>query len=300
MGEYDNAGFPLSYCLLTTAQAVSNGKRKRALQNWAQRLKERYGIEPRFVHVDKDMSEIGMIQAVWRLAKIMICWWHMKRALNTRISASKISTTPYTAKRANNAHDRFPFIDPTFRPPGRADRNEYEGGRLEDDDIEEDLGEDNIPPTQSNRSWATQTMITIPARQPHCQTRSSTRRMMEYASSTSGLESEAAIESEANAAGTASKRTFCPPECQEPLIEMFEDAYCAHPMLPGYAANHPEAIYEWGVKRIYKFCTEKDLRELWAYLWMNWLRPERWKLWARSANPVEISVLKTTMIMESQ
>ena len=104
---------------------------------------------------------------------------------------------------------------------------------------------------------------------------------MEYASSTSGLESEAAVKkSEANAAGTASKCTFCLPECREPLIEMFEDAYCAHLMLPGYAVNHPEAIYEWGVKHIYKFCGEKDLWELWAYLWMNWLHPECWKLWA--------------------
>lgn len=95
----------------------------------------------------------------------------------------------------------------------------------------------------------------------------------------------------------APKCAFCPQEYQEPLVEMFEDAYCAHLMLPGYAANHPDAIYmyEWAVKRIYRLCAKNDLRELWAYLQMNWLRPEHWQLWAQSANPNKISVLKITI-----
>ena len=64
------------------------------------------------------------------------------------------------------------------------------------------------------------------------------------------------------------------------VVDMLSDAYNAHPFIPGYAAPHPTAIYQWAVQRIYQFCFEHDLRELWAYLWMNWLRPERWKLWA--------------------
>ncbi|KAF8886850.1 hypothetical protein CPB85DRAFT_1232284 [Mucidula mucida] len=35
MGEYDNDGFPLAYCLLTTATAVEQGKRTSALEAWA-------------------------------------------------------------------------------------------------------------------------------------------------------------------------------------------------------------------------------------------------------------------------
>ena len=34
-------------------------------------------------------------------------------------------------------------------------------------------------------------------------------------------------------------------------------------------------------------------------LWMNWLRPERWILWAHSAHPNMIPILKTTMMVES-
>ena len=297
MGEYDNAGFPLTYCLLTTAQAVSNGKRKQALQNWAQQLKERYGVIPRFVHVDKDMSEIGMAQAVWQLAKIMICWWHMKRAINKRIATAKISTTPYTSKCANAAHKLFSFIDATFRPSGRPDKNECEGGKL--DDTDSNIDEEEEQALATRRPWATQTTIKLPARLPRRQTRSIAHRAAENTATDDEEESESEADS-ADKDDSNAKRTFCPPEFRGTLIEMLEDAYCAHPFLPGYAANHPDAIYEWAVQRIYKLCSNRDLRELWAYLWMNWLRPERWKLWARSANPDEISILKTTMIMESQ
>ena len=100
--------------------------------------------------------------------------------------------------------------------------------------------------------------------------------------------------------GTETKHTFCPLEFRDKIIKMLEEAYCAHPMIPGHAADHRDAIYEWATRRIYIFCKENDLRELWAYLWMNWLCLERWELWARSTCPDEIAILKTTMICESQ
>ncbi|KAJ3782228.1 hypothetical protein GGU10DRAFT_275997, partial [Lentinula aff. detonsa] len=51
-------------------------------------------------------------------------------------------------------------------------------------------------------------------------------------------------------------------------------------------------------EQMYGFCKEYDLHELWAYLWENWYRPLRWRLWARST-VAEITILKTTMICES-
>ena len=59
IGEYDNVGFPLSYCLLTTASSVDDGKRTRALEAWVTLLRSKHGVVPRFVHIDKDMAEIG-------------------------------------------------------------------------------------------------------------------------------------------------------------------------------------------------------------------------------------------------
>lgn len=46
MGEYDNAGFPVTYLLLSTA--------------WDQ-----YDVIPIFIRSDKDMGEIGCAKSVW-------------------------------------------------------------------------------------------------------------------------------------------------------------------------------------------------------------------------------------------
>lgn len=65
MGEYDNAGFPMSYCLLSTATAINLGKWKQAIAAWLQCLRDTYGVYPLFIHSNKDMGEIGAAQGVW-------------------------------------------------------------------------------------------------------------------------------------------------------------------------------------------------------------------------------------------
>lgn len=132
MAEYDNAGFPLSYCLLSTATSMEIGKRTKALTAWATCVRDKYGIEPEFAHVDKDMAEIAMLRRVWRGIKIQICWWHLRKAVRERLAKRKLSTTPYNAQRA---HQQFPFIDTTFVPRTRADRQEYEGSFLDESDV---------------------------------------------------------------------------------------------------------------------------------------------------------------------
>ncbi|KAJ7833625.1 hypothetical protein B0H14DRAFT_2364226, partial [Mycena olivaceomarginata] len=94
-------------------------------------------------------------------------------------------------------------------------------------------------------------------------------------------------------------RTFCPARYRDSILTMLEKHYCAHPLLPGYAHPSSEGIRRWAVMQMYKFCFEHGLREVWAYLWENWYRPSRWKLWARSVHE-QIPVLKTTMILENQ
>ncbi|KAJ3792935.1 hypothetical protein GGU11DRAFT_651569, partial [Lentinula aff. detonsa] len=91
---------------------------------------------------------------------------------------------------------------------------------------------------------------------------------------------------------------FCPPELRESVLGKIEAHRHAHPLIPGYSAPTPEGIYYWAVKQMYGFCKEYDLHELWAYLWENWYRPLRWRLWARST-VAEITILKTMMICES-
>ncbi|KAJ7577132.1 hypothetical protein C8J56DRAFT_1007246 [Mycena floridula] len=278
MGEHDNAGFPLTYCLLTTAQAVGIGKRKRALEAWAKVLRDKYGINPKFVHLDKDMAEIGMAQDVWK-AKIQLCWWHMREALKRRLALAKLSTTPYNPTRANQC---FPFIDPQFKPPGHPDKNKHEGGQLP-----EDTG--TAQPILHERPWALSIRIPRPTLtvEPTLTIRIPGRAEEEDKDDDDSGEDE-----------EDTKRTFCALEHRTKILTLVEKVYCAHPLIPGYAASNPKAIHEWGTKILYNFCVSEDLREVWAYLWENWLRPGRWELWARSAN-AEIPVLKTTMILES-
>lgn len=103
MAEHDGTGYPLTYCLLSTATSIEIGKRIKALKAWVSHLRDEYNIDPDFCHLDKDMGEIGMARGVKK----------------------KLSTTPYNGERA---WEQFAFIDLHFRPPGMADVEEYEGG----------------------------------------------------------------------------------------------------------------------------------------------------------------------------
>jgi hypothetical protein len=143
MGEYDNAGFPLTYCLLSTATAIDTGKRKKAIAAWSRCLRDKYGVSPVFIHSDKDMGEIGAVQDTWE-AKINLCWWHLRRAVRTRLAKSKLATSPYNV---NRAIAEFIFIKRDFIPPGTGvDIDDYEGGIP---DIE-------LPPLVNDEAVATQ------------------------------------------------------------------------------------------------------------------------------------------------
>jgi hypothetical protein len=95
------------------------------------------------------------------------------------------------------------------------------------------------------------------------------------------------------------RQTFCVVEYRQTIINMIEWHYCTHPLIPRYSHPSPEGIRAWAVKQTYGYCIERDLREVWAYLWENWYQRGRWELWAWSCHP-KIPILKTTMILESQ
>ncbi|KAK6980482.1 hypothetical protein R3P38DRAFT_3454115, partial [Favolaschia claudopus] len=50
---------------------------------------------------------------------------------------------------------------------------------------------------------------------------------------------------------------------------------------------------------MYQFCKQRNLREVWGYMWANWYSPKRWVLWARSADPDRLSRLRTSMTVEN-
>ncbi|KAJ3819898.1 hypothetical protein F5880DRAFT_1031187 [Lentinula raphanica] len=231
------------------------------------------------------MAEIGAINTVWPDTCIRICWWHQRKAIRERINKGKLSTTPYNAERA---HSVFAFIARDFVPPGRPDPGEHEGGR-------EGGGRDTTKDTTDSEVDPNAIFIRLPATQP----RPSQVHIEETVSlkiripplGTLGTTEDGDQES-------SSRRNFCPQSLRDSVVAKIEAHRHAHPLIPGYSAPTSQGIYHWAVKQMYNLCVEHDLRELWAYLWENWYRPRRWKLWARSAID-EITILKTTMICES-
>lgn len=365
MAEHDNAGFPLSYCLLSTATAIDQRKRTKALTAWAKCLKNNYSVNPTFVHVDKDMAEIGMVIDVWS-AKVSLCWWHLRRAVRTQLANGKLSTTPYNVTRA---HSEFSFISPDFKPMGNTDKREYEGGEHAQTDSCKNVP---IAASEATTSKPTNTMappstaltplapsatapsgssipisatiptltnslntlsIRLPQRtvsrnQPGVlitptgkenridlsalvKTKGGTQKKLTIrllppqqpkeglATTTAAAKGGAETDEESETEEPAKRRTFCPAIHRDDIIDMMEAHYCAHPLIPGYAPPNPDGIRKWAVQKVYNYCFNNTLPEVWAYLWENWYRRGRWELWARSAHSM-IPILKTTMILESQ
>ncbi|KAJ7208035.1 hypothetical protein GGX14DRAFT_567335 [Mycena pura] len=291
LAEHNNAGFPLSYCLLSTASSVSIGKRKRALTAYGECLRDTYNIDAKFAHTDKDLAEIAMLKAVWN-CKISQCWWHVSDAMGKHLKKAKLSTTPYNSMRA---HTEFSFIDVAFVPPGKSDPTEFEGGILELNESSEETANPSrltfvLPPSQHPSAPSAPVPPRLDAsgipllRIPPLPRANGGDVEME------GDDGDEETES--------SRRQFCAAEKREPIMKMMKPHAFAHPLIPGYCHPSKEGIRYWAVKEMYDYCVEHDLREAWAYMWENWYRPGRWELWVHSAHPT-IPRLRTTMICES-
>ncbi|KAJ7852750.1 hypothetical protein B0H13DRAFT_2581548 [Mycena leptocephala] len=291
------------------------------------------------------MAEIGMLKDVWD-AKISLCWWHLRRAVRTRLAITKLTTTPYDPGRVNT---EFSFIDVAFVPTAQADGTEYEGavpdtvtpvpdsllklsvkvvrlneegrmrakGQAEVRSVKH-LGEEPITIIEGKENEVPETHGAVRTRagrvtKPTQNTEAADPKILNRAMNARvtgarpadpkpaktrdpepGDESE-----EEEGEDKPSRRTFCPARLREPIVNMMEKHFCAHPLLPGYAHPSAEGIKRWAVTQMYKFCVEHGLQEVRDYLWENWYRSSRWELWARSIHE-EIPVLKTTMILESQ
>lgn len=306
LGEYDNTGFPLSYCLLSTVTSVEEGKRTKALEAWGTILRDKYGLMPRFVHTDKDMGEIGMSKRVWPSAKHQLCWWHEREAVRKRLKGN-LPTSPYNVLRAQA---EYRFIESTFKPRGRADCTDVEGtvpGEVQQQ--EPPVNDTNSPPFHEDNPNSIK--IRIPTSQAiktsvstsvpvDCNPESLKIRIPLLSTLRDGQAPTSAENEESGDEANNTRQTFCPLEHRDAVVNMMERHFCAHPLIPGYSAPTPEGIKAWAVKQIYEFCVDHGLPNLWAYLWENWYRRGRWELWARSANAAEIPRLKTTMMVEAQ
>lgn len=93
----------------------------------------------------------------------------------------------------------------------------------------------------------------------------------------------------------------CPPDLQNQVIDLVRKHFNMHPKIPVNAAGQfltANEIRKIAVNEIYKFCFEKELVLLWAYLWSAWYKKTRWTLWARSTH-TKIPLGKTNNLIES-
>jgi len=89
-------------------------------------------------------------------------------------------------------------------------------------------------------------------------------------------------------------------EERDTVLEMICRHFNAHPLIPDRNGTFKtsEAIHRDSIAEMYGWCKARNYFRMWAYLFVNWYKPEQWQLWARSSNAHEIPVLKTTMIVE--
>jgi hypothetical protein len=104
LAEVEGTGVPLAYCLvelLKPPQAnpaqkkpirADPGATAYIIQQFLERLKN-FGFNPRCVAIDKDLSEIAAVTAVWSGVKVQLCYWHVKRAVSTKLNSSKSTNT---------------------------------------------------------------------------------------------------------------------------------------------------------------------------------------------------------------
>jgi hypothetical protein len=121
MAEVEGFGVPISYILLDTAHSLAPQKRRRALAAWLCAMRDQYGLDPEFVHTDKDFGEIGAVKDAWPRAKHQLCYWHLRKAVRERMASSRLSTAPYHPFEANR---EFGFINLDFLPrccPNKSD-----------------------------------------------------------------------------------------------------------------------------------------------------------------------------------
>jgi len=94
---------------------------------------------------------------------------------------------------------------------------------------------------------------------------------------------------------------FAPKEFRDAILDMIVYHFHLHPMIPNDQNQYFTADEIWfiSVREMYQFCVQKDLRNVWAYMWTNWYQKSTWRLWARSASSDKMGLYKTTMLVEA-
>src|SRR6516164_4784086 len=129
LAEVDGTGVPLAYCFMDVFTDNSRGVRRadpgattHLLDQFLRPLRKA-GFNPTFFGTDKDFSEISAIRQVCPEATIQLCYWHARRAIRQKLTASH-KTNTQAEYRPLEAQELIPDLEicwgsiPTNRPNG--------------------------------------------------------------------------------------------------------------------------------------------------------------------------------------
>ena len=105
LAEFDNTGIPLAYLFMQVTASASKrpgvdqeapkadqGATTAVLYDFLLELRE-LGLNPTFMGTDKDLSELSAIAKTWPGCSIQLCYWHVKRAIRTKLNTSSSTKT---------------------------------------------------------------------------------------------------------------------------------------------------------------------------------------------------------------
>ncbi|SAL95028.1 hypothetical protein [Absidia glauca] len=115
VANVQGSGYPISNMIMNvdsrTNPANQDTHRVAVLKLFFRAMKDR-GLNPTFMFCDKDMVRINAIEATWNPSVIRLCFWHLKRAVKTKLGQPK-SDPMYNPFQAQH---EFPFIRTDFAP----------------------------------------------------------------------------------------------------------------------------------------------------------------------------------------
>jgi hypothetical protein len=110
MAIVDGTGFPLSYLFLATGR---NRPVTRTITEWFGALKTKRLGNIQTVYTDKDLAQINAARATWSNVNIQLCLWHVKRAVEQKLSSRASQQSRYNPQ---DAHRLCSVIDETWQP----------------------------------------------------------------------------------------------------------------------------------------------------------------------------------------
>ncbi|KAK7034387.1 SWIM-type domain-containing protein [Favolaschia claudopus] len=278
LGEVFGSGLPVGFLFIKTSSPDPNQKEK-YIRSFIRNLLDKWNLDVIQSLSDKDMTEINALLAeLPDDIKHQVCFWHSIRIVRGRLSV----LAPFR---------EFDWIDRDFLPIGQLDPEL----------------QTPVCPCSSQTSPQSAAAASVHRLSGNPDSDANLERLVD---SFDDDEEDVSEDLSAEDRIDGPKSWFEPGETptssapavhRAQLLRIFIRHFCEHPLLPDRSGNLRSAkqIRDAAVFEMYKFCEQRGLREVWAYMWTAWYCPSKYKLMARASQPDFIGRWRTTMSVEN-